>query len=455
MRKPCQVCAIKPAQLKIVNETIETEGRNRALATLHAFGYELTDHAVRYHRANCMGIGSDMAVVPVSLDVREPAGLSADGAYVKLGATGGEIYTGMLDHPIGSEADILNALGVDPDKYMIVQETATISRWQGHVKNALEEMEVGWLHSLKARIKPRNDGNDLMSEEDFIALLKTVRDSKPTIVKATGKDATVLLCAADLQLGKGEGGGSRATVERFKTSMAEGIAYIRRQQLRYTVREAALAQMGDPTEGCYGQYANQLFTTDLNQRDQVLLAVELLYQAILDLLEVVERVKFVTVHSNHGQWTRFVGNKSVTDDSDTVDGHIADMLALLFKGDDRVEFITPKDNMVTTTYLSGVPFAFAHGHTATSANQMLTWLKGQTEGQVYLQNFRPEGWVTAHSHHAKMVDCGPYTWWQCPSEDGGSKWFYDAKGAWSTPGMMCVTVGRHTEQRCWSDYVIV
>jgi hypothetical protein len=47
-----------------------------------------------------------------------------------------------------------------------------------------------------------------------------------------------------------------------------------------TLKSAALVNMGDPFEGCDGNYASQLFTVELTQREQLLLGADLFAKGI-------------------------------------------------------------------------------------------------------------------------------------------------------------------------------
>jgi hypothetical protein len=158
----------------------------------------------------------------------------------------------------------------------------------------------------------------------------------------------------------------------------------------------------------------------------------------------------VTVHSNHGEWTRNGGSKAITGDSDTVDGFLGDTLARVFAAQEHVTFHTPHDESVMTLTTSGVPIAFSHGHHARGG--MEKWIAGQTQRLVYKEGLAPRVWVTAHFHHLRIQDLGAYWWFQCPSLDGGSKWFEDSAGKWSTPGVLTFVVtqaspvGWHTHQ---------
>jgi len=190
----------------------------------------------------------------------------------------------------------------------------------------------------------------------------------------------------------------------------------------------------------------------LNLRAQLRVAVELFIGAI-DMLDADQAL---TVLSNHSEWMRRDG-KSVTGDSDSADGHIFDVLQLAYEmaGRGPRTWHTPHDEMVSVATLSGVPVAFTHGHKIPSEAKESEWLKGQSIRLLREQGAEPRIWITAHKHHLNIRDYGPWFRFQCPSLDGGSKWFTDGygKGEWATAGLLTMLVGTHDEKG-WSDLAV-
>jgi hypothetical protein len=108
--------------------------------------------------------------------------------------------------------------------------------------------------------------------------------------------------------------------------------------------------------------------------------------------------------------------------------------------------------MVQMIELSGVNVAITHGHKITGKE--FEWLRGQSQKLQYETGEMPNLWVTAHRHHFSAEDYGPFWRFQCPSLDGGSKWYTDSSGKWSTPGTLTMLVGRH-DPRGWSDIAVL
>ncbi len=147
------------------------------------------------------------------------------------------------------------------------------------------------------------------------------------------------------------------------------------------------------------------------------------------------------------------GGKQVTSDSDSADGFLANTLERIFADTDHVDrWVIPHDEMSIQYDISGVPCAFTHGHKI--KGREVDWLRGQSIRLLRDYGVEPRLWFTAHKHHVKGEDMGPWWRWQCPSLDGGSKWYLDMAGVWSTPGTLTMLVGQH-DKRFWSDMEVL
>ena len=153
------------------------------------------------------------------------------------------------------------------------------------------------------------------------------------------------------------------------------------------------------------------------------------------------------------------GNRSVTTDSDSADGFLADTLKRILDGYDIVDdWHIPHDEMSMQINLSGIECAFTHGHKI--SGKELEWLRAQSLRLLRDNGSEPRIWFTAHKHHIKIDDFGAFTRFQCPSLDtdgstnGGSKWFTDMSGIWSSPGTMTMLVGQH-DKKGWSDLAVL
>lgn len=356
---------------------------------------------------------------------------------------------------------VFEKFGLSTNDFVIIDDTVRVSTWQQSKRLDDGSRDIVDLYSYRARFAKKVAGE--LTEEEYAQILDRVwAPEYEDIPAVSGDPCTFVVCLADLQLGKNEGGGVKATVERFEAALARSVTRIRelRAQGR-NIERIAVLNMGDPVEGCDGNYAQQTYTVEINQRDQLVLALNLFLKACLTLEPLAENFTFASVLCNHGEWNRHKG-KSFTDDADNAGGFLADTLRMLMEGKstkfESWDWVIARDEMVITANLSGVDMAMTHGHKMPASSDNIkgenTWLQNQSLGLLHHTGVQPRLWVTAHRHHSMVLDFGP--WWriQCSALDGGSKWFYDSAGKWSTMGVTTFLAGKHDE-RGFSDYLVL
>jgi hypothetical protein len=260
-----------------------------------------------------------------------------------------------------------------------------------------------------------------------------------------------VVCWSDWQLGKSAGGGVETTIARIQESFDLTLARIKElRKMGRNIERVVIINMGDPSENCSGNYSSQTFSVELTMREQLNLVIDLWTQGVA----AIEPDVFASVLCNHGEWTRNGGSKPITTDSDNVGGYLGDTLQKIFAGrpDAPSEWVIAHDEFVQNLELSGVPIAFTHGHKITGKE--FEWLRGQSQRIQYEHGIMPRLWITAHMHHVRVDDFGPFWRLQCPSQDGGSKWYSDSTGKWSTPGTLTFLVGQH-DVRGFSDVSVL
>lgn len=374
--------------------------------------------------------------------------------YAEIGLDGGEIYTGVLDSPIADDwSPILRSFGLDPDVFMVVNDKVRMSKWQ-QSRTSEDGVETIWLYAYKA-VFARKQGNTI-SEQDINYLRQEISRWKPTKLVSKNTDSvptTFVVNWADWQLGKSAGGGVKATIDRVLDSFEKTVDRVKElRKLGKNIEQIAIVNMGDPIEACTGHYASQEFSVQATQRQQLLMALDLWVAGVKTLSTCADKIKFISTLSNHGEWQRRNG-KQFTTDSDSADGFLADTLKRILEDHMIVnEWVIPHDEMCVQTDLSGVPVAFTHGHKITGKE--IDWLRGQSIKLLRDHSKEPKLWVTAHKHHVKVDDMGMWWRFQCPSLDGGSKWYEDMAGIWSTPGTLTFLVGQH-DKNFWSDMAVL
>lgn len=370
---------------------------------------------------------------------------------IEVGPDGGEFQTGEMRAPIQFAKDwdsVLEGFGLDPTIFYVVDDTVKMSKWQTSKRTDDGDRDVVWLYSYKARFAlraPQIEEVDLDVLRGKISKWKPPKSFSPKSL--TGEECTFVVTMADWQIGKA---GVAETVERLRVSLEGVLARVKElRKAGRNITAVALLNMGDPSEGCDGNYASQRFSVELTQRGQLNLVMDLWTQWVAALQPDV----FASVLCNHGEWTRNGGSKPVTTDSDNVGGYLGDTLKRVFEG--RVDapsgWHIAHDEMVQVINLSGVEVAITHGHKITGKE--FEWLQGQGQRVQYETGRMPRVWVTAHRHHVAVEDFGPFWRLQCPSQDGGSKWYSDSTGKWASPGTMTFLVGEH-DARGWSDLAI-
>ena len=375
--------------------------------------------------------------------------------YAEISLDGGEIYTGVLDAPISDDwSPILRSFGLDPEVFMVVDDKVKMSKWQQSKRTESGDRDIVWLYSYKAVFK-RKQGVNLTSIE-FDIYRKELSKWKPNKTKTKEVDTTpttFVVNWADWQLGKSAGGGVDATIERVLTSFDKTVDRIKElRKLGRNIDEIAIVNMGDPIEACTGHYPSQEFSVQATQRQQLLLALDLWTLGVRTIANEAPKVKFISTLSNHGEWQRRNG-KQFTTDSDSADGFLADALKRIFENTGFItDWLIPHDEMCVQKELNGVPVAFTHGHKV--SGKEIDWLRGQSIKLLRDHGKEPKLWVTAHKHHVKVDDMGMWWRFQCPSLDGGSKWFEDLAGMWSTPGTLTFLVGKH-DKNFWSDMSVL
>ncbi len=380
--------------------------------------------------------------------------------FVEMTKDTAEISTGVVDKPITDWDSILLSFGLDPSIFEIADDKVKMSKWQSSKRLENGDRDLIWLYSYKATFVRRSTPK--VSEDDIQEIRANIRAFKPS--KGTSKTvsqdpSTFVVLWADWQIAKSASGGVKATVKRVLDSFEKTTKRV--QELQKTgrnIEQIAFVNMGDPVEGCDGHYASQLFSVEQTQRQQLLTALDLWTTGVTTLSGLAERTKFISTLSNHGEWQRR-GGRNITTDSDSADGFLADTLKRILDGYDVVDdWHIPHDQMTMQVNLSGIEVAFTHGHKI--SGKELEWLRAQSLRLLRDNGAEPRIWFTAHKHHIKVDDFGAFTRFQCPSLDtdgstsGGSKWFTDISGIWSSPGTMTLLVGQH-DKKGWSDLAVL
>lgn len=438
------VCAYADALQQAGHTDNRDELTSRAAEAIYGVGKS----TVNNHRAGTCGCSdNEPAKTPT------PAAVLTGKADVS--SDGGEFIDVQTEEPVTDWTRVFERFNLDPAAFDIVDDTVRCSTWQQ--SKALDDgtRDVVQLYSYRARFR-RRANVDAPRLDDLISTVRAWSPYPVPVMRPTTQAVSLVVGLADFQLGKCESGnGTPQTLERINASLAATQSHI--DSLRrdgVNIDHLVLANLGDHIENVNGSYDGQTYSVDLNMRDQLTLAIEVNMQWIKQLAPQFERTTYSACMCNHGQLSRGAGRNNVTDDSDNATGFIADTLKTvcnLHPDLSGIEWVIPRDEMITTFTANGVNVATAHGHKISGKEE--AWLAAQSQYLTHTRRFIPELWFTAHKHHASLVDLGPYTRIQATTVDPGSKWLTDSNGQYSRPGVTSFLTADHLPGK-WSHYSV-
>jgi hypothetical protein len=375
---------------------------------------------------------------------------------VDLTTDGGQFKDVVVDQQIADDwTPVFSLFQLDPGEFEVAGDTVKMSTWQQSASDGNGGRDIIQLWSYSARFtrKPK----ERLPIADIEEMRAALRAWKPPRRRPKKVDdsapCTALINLADIQGGKSEGGGVKATSQRLTDGLENTQEYLERVRKYRNVCGLALANLGDPIEGCAGNYATQLFSVELDLRGQMNFILDHWTTYARTLFPMFDEARFISVLCNHGEFSRLGTNKNQTTDHDNAGGFLAETLQRILSGRnefDHVQWTIPHDEMNVFETLSGVPMAFNHGHKVTGNGEkgFETWKNGQLAGNF--EAFQARIWQTAHKHHFAAWDLGSATVFQAPSLDGGSKWLKDMTGKYSNSGILTYLVGEHAPLG-WSD----
>jgi hypothetical protein len=394
-----------------------------------------SEKSVRRYRTKRMSVGTLTDPQPpasAKTAVRGSGGTWQPGIDIDP-AQGGEFRTKprpvdqAAPEPEPEEAELLAEFELDPAVWEIT--SARKSTWQSPSGQ--------WLEARKVSFRKRGTGP--LAPVDIEAVMS--RYPAERLLRQKGASERILMVpAGDLQLGKSEGGGTEATVERFcriTDDIAENVA-------RHGFNTSLiLPWLGDCIEGIVSGKGRYIAQNDLPISEQVRVYRRLIMHQLGVLAPLAIKILIPVVPGNHDETTR-VQEMPVTD-SWAIEGAsaVADWMSGR-PGFEHVEFVFPEPGEMGVTVNVGTvdaPYAisFHHGHVATSAAGIIPWWKGQAYGRQHAG--QADMLVSAHFHHLRVEHTGGNrTWLQIPALDGGSGWYRRRTGEDAPTGMVSLEI---------------
>lgn len=304
------------------------------------------------------------------------------------------------------------------------------------------------------------DRPDARPELDVTTMLKGLRTARREagmgvprhrkVSGGTGGDSAFVLSWNDWQLGKSEGGGTAATVERLEQRFKAAANRI--GELRHAGRQLGrliIVGGGDMVEGC-DMFTNHSFQVDADRRSQVRATVLMGLEGLDLLAPLFESVTVLVVPGNHGE-NRIGHKRTIAGDNDDV--AVFEHMATAAARDSRlshVSFALPDAEQSKTLEVAGWVLGTTHGQvygktgSGSIEQKALKWYNGQAGGKLPIGD--SDVLLTHHFHHFAARDWGGCLWLQTPAMDGGSAWLTDMAGMHSEPGMLSFVMS--PESRC-------
>jgi hypothetical protein len=334
---------------------------------------------------------------------------------------------GLKDKPNFDE--FLIDAGFNPDEIEIIGTPRT-SRWQ--------QREGGdWLTAYRFNFRKRNPDINLP------ALIAQAKKAKPIVTKG-GKDSALIICPADLQVGKtGSRGNSSDLIARVMLSFTklEKLAGAKKFERIY------ILDMGDIIESVSNKASlNQLEGNDLSPMQQTDLAASLMFDLIKRMVKFAP-VTYGSIASNHCQ-NRVNGQQVGRPGKDDWGIVIAQQLRRLTTelGWD-VDYLIPQPHDEGFAFQYGVnTIGVVHGHQVSRPDGIPSWWANSTFGNQWAAPCNLL--ITGHFHHLRVTELSQHTtggskyWVQCPTSDNGSDWFRLNAGTDSDTGILAIEINK-------------
>jgi len=356
--------------------------------------------------------GGEFRTVPVEIDIKAPP-------------------------PEPEEAKLLAEFDLDPEVWEVASSRK--SQWQGGPGGSwLEARRVSFRRRAASIRLTVTDVDTIMASYTGKPWMKASTDSFPGRI--------VMVPAGDLQVGKPDGGGTPALVERFCRITDDVGSYL----IDYAGPQTLiLPWMGDCVEGTVSQRGRLVAGLDRTITEQLRIYRRLMMHQLGRYAGLANKILIPVLPGNHDQTIR--DQQMPENDSWAIEGAsaVADWCDGR-PGYEHIEFVFPDPGHRGITVDIGSPevpysISFHHGHSASSPQGIIPWWKGQSHGRQHYA--KADMLVTAHFHHLRVEHTGGNrTWLQIPALDGGSEWFREQAGEQGVTGMVSVEITPGTGQ---------
>lgn len=327
--------------------------------------------------------------------------------------------------------DFLAERGYSPEEYEVVGNSVRTSQWQTY--------NGDWLTSFRFTFRKKAMHIDLPT------LLSEARKAKPVTPKPSTSEKALIVCPADLQVGKtGSRGGTKELIARVFESFDKIEAEAKKQKYE----RIYILDMGDIIESVSNKASlNQLEGNDLSPMQQTDYAASMMFDLIKRMVKIAP-VTYGSVASNHCQ-NRVNGQQVGRPGQDDWGIVILQQLRRLTTelGWD-VNYLVPHPHDEGFAFQYGVnTIGAVHGHQVSRPEGMPKWFSDSSFGNQWVAPCNLL--ISAHFHHLKITELtqhhtgGSKFWVMCPTSDAGSDWFRLNSGSDSSTGILTIELEKN------------
>ena len=375
---------------------------------------------------------------------------------IQLAGDFGIIKSGDVAEPITDWSDTLTQWGLNPDEYEVIQPvTMRASGKPG-------DFRYSYSAKIQKKVEPESEVGSNFDVTGWRETLKSI-SLNPSKTAYNNTGLSYLILVADPQIGKP---GTQEALAHWTNGIEGHADRIRNlQEAGFPVGEIALAFMGDEHEGAVGNYASQPYEVEMEYSKQIELDFDMRVWSIRHLLELDMPMKISSVPSNHGEHTRFGGNRALTSIYDNSSTMVAKLSKRVFDGtaaENMLEWYIAEDRQDTNLELNGIKANFTHGHVSNGSGPKTGGISSKNAIEKQILGRREEIgdttlFFSAHYHHFNVIEDRGRAFFGCPALEAekSSRWFYDSAGVWSRPGMLGLAVGNAAGERGWTELSVI
>ena len=298
----------------------------------------------------------------------------------------------------------------DIDKYELIDNKSEFRTYD----QLLGEGEVRQTYYIKGQVKIKAQ---YIGGLDVAALAATLRKRTIKLVETdTLEPRAGVLHWTDLQTGQADGDAVLGLLQRASEIPALFKQFVQRNRKAGTpITEIFIPVTGDLVEGVEGFYSMQAFSVELDRRQQVRIATELLLTLVTEVAQLGLPVHIAAVPGNHGEFRS--GGKAFTTIGDNDDLAVVENVQRTIEYSGRfpnVRFTLPKATQYSlVTEVLGHRVSLTHGHLGGGAGnpeiKMITWVKNQMMAKNPVGDF--DILFSGHYHHSRTIQMNGNRWW--------------------------------------------